>query len=150
MALLREVQKPRRDFAQLSRLVGLHTLVQRHAEVIAPVNHQKGCGPSVHQITRIEIRVGLGLRLGPVGSAQVVVGKEELLGRAVPALHVKKSAMRNQCLEPALVNARELEHAVAAVAGAHCPKAFAVDVRLCGHRINGREVVLHSLTTPIA
>ena len=58
--------------------------------------------------------------------------------------------MRNQCLEPALVNARELEHAVAAVAGAHCPKAFAVDVGFCSHRINGREVVLHGLPAPIA
>ena len=58
--------------------------------------------------------------------------------------------MRNQCLEPALVNARELEYAVAAVAGAHGSKAFAVDVGLCGHRINGREVVLHGLPAPIA
>ena len=58
--------------------------------------------------------------------------------------------MRNQCLEPALVNARELEHAVAAVARAHCPKAIFIHKGLCGHRINGREVVLHRLTTPIA
>ena len=48
------------------------------------------------------------------------------------------------------MNARELEHAVAAVAGAHGSKAIFINKWLCGHRINGREVVLHGLPAPIA
>ena len=101
-------------------LESLHGLVGRYAKILFALHDQDRGIPFVDIGRRGEFVVRRVAPVLPIGAAEVFVGKKYLFGRAVPALHVERSAMGDESLETAFVLAGQHIHGIAAVRGADC------------------------------